>query len=179
MLKYIYNDNERRLGSMFDLGEVIVYGFEGVFTVSEYTASPIDKSDKRVFYILTPALGASGNFIVAPSEGGSVLMRRVIDKATAVKIIDMVPYIEPVTVDRERNRRETYKSIASCGSCEGYVSILKTVKLRRAEFLAQKRRIAEADADYESIARKCLYSELSLVLEKPYAEIERLISEKL
>lgn len=164
---------------MFDLGEIIVYGFEGVFTVSEYTASPIDKSDKRVFYVLTPTFGLSGNIIVAPSEGGSTQMRKVIDKASAVALIDKIPTISPVTVERERNRREVYKSVMVKGNCEDYVSILKTVKLRRAEFLAQKRRIAETDADYESMARRCLYSELALALDKPYEEIERIVSEKL
>lgn len=164
---------------MFDLGEVIVYGFEGVFTVSEYTTSPIDKSDKRVFYILTPAFGFSSNIIVAPSEGGTTLMRKVIDRGAALQLIDIIPSIEPVTVDKERSRREVYKSVMLNGNCEDYVSILKTVKARRAEFLAQKRRIAETDTDYESIAKRCLYSELALVLDKPYAEIERIISEKL
>ena len=164
---------------MFDLGDVIVYGFEGVFTVSEYTTSPIDKNDPRVFYVLTPTFGQLGNIIMAPSEGGTVLMRSVIDREAAIALIESIPSIMPLTVERERNRRELYKTVMSRGKCEDYVSIIKTVRKRRDDFLAQKRRISETDADYESMAKRSLYSELALALDKTFEEIEQIVCEKL
>ncbi len=163
---------------MFGIGDTIVYGFEGVFTVSEYTTSPIDKNDKRVFYILTPKFGSSRNIILAPSEGGAASMRYVISKEEANDFIEHIPSIMPVTVEKERNRRDVYKAVMNNGSCADYVSIIKTVRCRREEFMAQKRRISETDADFEGMAKRCLYSELSVALEIPYEEIECLILEK-
>ena len=164
---------------MFGIGDTIVYGFEGVFTVSEYTSSPIDKNDKRVFYILTPIFGSSGNIIVAPSEGGATSMRPVISKEEAMDFVELIPSILPVVVEKERNRRDVYKAVMNNGSCSDYVSIIKTVRCRREEVMAQKRRISETDADFEGMAKRCLYSELSVAMDLPYVEIESLIMEKL
>ena len=164
---------------MFNIGDRIVYGSEGVFAVLEYTTSPLDKSDERVFYILVPVGGSENNKIVAPSEGGMVSMREVMSRDEALGLIDKMPEIEEVTVLQERGRRDAYRSVINGGRGEDFVSIIKTVRHRREEFFALKRRLSETDTDFEGRAKKCLLGELSVALDIPLAEVESFIEERL
>ena len=164
---------------MFSVGDRIVYGSEGVFTVTEYTKSPIDKSDTRVFYVLRPVAGVQSNIVITPSEGGITPMRAVISREDALALIDKMPEIPIVTVENERARRDSYRAVMGKGTGESMVSIIKTVMERRVSFALQKRRLSETDTDFESRARHCLYSELSVALDMPYGEIDGFISEKL
>lgn len=164
---------------MFELGDKIVYGFEGVFCVSEYTASPIDKSDERVFYILRPVMGSENNLVVTPSEGGVTPMRAIMSRDEALALIERVGEIGEVVVENERGRRDAYREVL--GHCRGedFVSLIKTVRRRRRDFLAMKRRMSETDTDFESRAKNCLYSELAVVLEITRQEAEAMVLEKL
>ena len=163
---------------MFAIGDMIVYGSDGVYTVSEYTKSPIDKGDLRVFYILKPLTGADGNRVITPSEGGTTPMRPVMGREEALALVEKIPEIGIITVENERSRRDVYRSVMSGGCGENMVSMIKTVRERRRVFARLKRRLSETDADFESRAKHCLYSELSVALDIPYREVEGHIIEK-
>ena len=164
---------------MFAVGDRVVYGYEGVFCVSEYTTSPIDKNDERVFYVLRPAFGSGNSMIVTPSEGGVTSIRAVISREEAEAIINRIEEIGEVVVDKERNRREVYREVMGRCCAEACISIIKTVRTRRREFLAQKRRLAETDTDFESRARYCLFCELAAAMHISISEAEQIVMLKL
>ena len=164
---------------MFAIGDRVVYGYEGVFCVSEYTTSPIDKNDERVFYVLRPAFGSGNSMIVTPSEGGVTSIRAVISREEAEAIINRIGEIGEVVVDKERNRREVYREVMGRCCAEACISIIKTVRTRRREFLAQKRRLAETDTDFESRARYCLFCELAAAMNISISEAEQIVMLKL
>lgn len=164
---------------MFAVGDRVVYGYEGVFCVSEYTTSPIDKNDERVFYVLRPTFGSGNSMIVTPSEGGVTSIRAVISREEAEAIINRIGEIGEVVVDKERNRREVYREVMGRCCAEACISIIKTVRTRRREFLAQKRRLAETDTDFESRARHCLFCELAAAMNISISEAEQIVMLKL
>ena len=164
---------------MFAVGDRVVYGYEGVFCVSEYTTSPINKNDKRVFYILRPDFGSGNSMIVTPSEGGVTPIRAVISREEAEAVIAKIGEIGEIVVEKERNRREVYREVMGRCCAESCISILKTVRTRRRDFLAQKRRLAETDTDFESRARHCLFCELAAAMDISTAEAEQMVMEKL
>lgn len=164
---------------MFSVGDKIVYGSDGVFVVAEHSASPIDKKDERVFYVLKPLNGPEGNLIYAPAEGGSVRMRPVISRDEAERFIETIPDIGEIIVEKEKQRRESYKNAMIEGGVREYVSIIKTVWRRREEFVKSKRRLSEADTEYENRAKNCLYGELSAALEIKFSEVEEFITNRI
>ena len=164
---------------MFNIGDKIVYGSEGVFTVQEYTASPFDKNDERLFYVLIPVNGSQNNKIIAPVEGGRIPVRYVMSRDDALALIDKIPEIEEVTVTQERGRRDAYRAVISEGRGESFVSIIKTVRRRREELLVLKRRLAETDTDFEGRAKNCLFVELSVALDSPRSDVEKFIADRL
>ncbi len=164
---------------MFSIGDKIMYGSEGVFTVAEYTSSPIDKNDTRQFYVLRPVHGPSGNVIITPVGNENVKMRAVMSRSEALALIDKIPDIPLLTVENEKKRRDTYRKALTSATCEELISIIKTVALRKEELLRNKKRISESDNDYEMKARFCFYGELSISLDIPLDSIEAFIKERL
>ena len=109
----------------------------------------------------------------------NVKMRALMDRECAMALIERIPHIDVLVVEKEKNRRDTYRAALACAECEEYISIIKTVCLRREEAARQKKRLAESDNDYEKKAKFCLYGELALALELPVSEIERIIETKI
>lgn len=164
---------------MFSIGDYIVYGSEGVYTVTEYTSSPIDKNDTRQFYMLRPVHGPAGNVIITPVGNDKVKMRPVMSRDEALAFIDRIPQIPTLTVEREKNRREIYRQALSIASGDEFVKIIKTVTERRDELLKAKKRLSESDNDYEKKAKFCLNGELSISLGIPIDQIDEFIKNRL
>lgn len=164
---------------MFSIGDKIIYGSDGVFTVTEYASSPIDKNDTRQFYVLHPVHGPVGNIIMTPVDNEKAKIRPVMSYVEALAFIDSMPSVEILTVEREKNRREVYRKTLELASAEAMVAIIKTVAERRKELAKIKKRPSESDNDYEKKAKHCLYGELSVALEIPFSEVERFIEFRL
>ena len=88
---------------MFSIGDKIMYGSEGAFTVAEYTSSPIDKNDPRQFYVLRPVHGPAGNVIITPVDNERIKMRPVMSRNEALALIDKIPSIPLLTVRRTQS----------------------------------------------------------------------------
>ena len=164
---------------MFSIGDNVVYGSEGVYTVCEFTSSPIDKNDTRQFYLLRPVQGPAGNVIITPVDNENVKMRAVMSYAEALEFIDTIPDIPTISIEKEKNRREVYRQTIANASCEDFVSIIKTVMERREEMLKAKRRLSESDHDYEKKAKLCLGGELAIALGIPFDAVEEFILARL
>ena len=164
---------------MFEIGDNIIYGSEGVYTVTEYTTSPIDKNDTRQFYVLRPVHGPAGNVIITPVGNDKVKMRAIMSRDDALAFIDSIPSIPTLEVEREKNRREVYRIALADGSAEKFVSIIKTVMARRAEMLKLRKHVSESDNDYEKKAKFCINGELAVSLGMRFDEVDAFIAERL
>lgn len=162
---------------MFNVGEIIVYGTEGVFVVSEYTKSPIDKNDDRVFYLLKPIYGSESNIICTPADNDRVKMRAVMTADEAKCVIARMPEIEPLYVEHEKKRRLAYKEAMSDANIDNYVSVIKSVDQKREDCIKNRKRLSESDAEYEKRAKFCLYGELSVALGIGFNDVEKFIIE--
>lgn len=161
---------------MFDKGQKIVYGSEGVYVVEDYTRSPIDKNDQRIFYLLKPLYGPEGNVIFTPADNERINMRAVMTKESAIELISRMPDLPTLEIVHEKRRRNVYKDSITDGDSENYVRLIKTVYERREEQIRNKKRLSEADAEYEKKAKFCLYGELAVSLEIGIDEVEAYIT---
>lgn len=162
---------------MFDIGDLLFYGTNGVCRVSEICSSPFDAADTRSFYKLSPIAGNSTLVIYTPVDNTQVIMRPLISKEEAEALVARIPDIEQISVAIEKHRKEAYRETIREGKPEGYVKIIKTVRERRELFKRTRRRIPDLDNDFEFTARTCLYGELSTVLGISREEISRIVLE--
>lgn len=164
---------------MFEVGEYIVYGLKGVCRVEDITHIDISGADKgRLYYVLSP-IGESNGKIYAPTDNTKVMMRRVITKEEAQRLIEEMPQIELLWVPNDKQREETYKEALNTGDYRSWVSIVKTLYLRRQERVAQGKKTTALDERYMRTAENELYSELSLTLGVPKEQMEAYIKERL
>lgn len=156
---------------MFEIGELIVYGTNGVCRVKDICHSPFDANDERLFYTLAPINDNSNLVIYTPIDNESVTMRPLISAETAKNILEGIKNIEIVEVPVEKRRRDVYREIMQTGDPTEYVRLIKTVSYRRSEFRRTRRRLPDLDNDFEHAAKNCLYGELAQVLGKAREEI--------
>lgn len=164
---------------MFEVGEYIVYGVKGVCRIEDITHIDISGVDKnRLYYVLAP-IGENGGRIYAPTDNRKVMMRKVISKEEANQLIEELPQIELLWVPDDKQREARYKE--ALGTCDyrAWVSIVKTLYLRKQERVAQGKKVTSLDERYMRTAENELYSELALTLGIPKAQMESYIKEQL
>lgn len=161
---------------MFKVGDHVVYGTNGVCLVSDITSSPFDKKDTRTYYVLRPLSGASTSLIYTPVDNDRVLMRPLLARGEAEALLDTVPAIPCLDVPEERARKLTYRNAIAAAEPKTYISLIKTVEGRRTDFCGTQRRLPDFEIEYDAVARRHLYTELSLVLGRTAEEISDCIA---
>lgn len=162
-------------GFMFDIGEKIIYGENGVCTVEKI--APLEMSGasrEKLYYYLTPLVGSGMYF--APVDG-PVFMRPVISRTEAEALIDAMPGIPPAICNDSRfNHVDAfYRDLFKQHSNEALVSVIKGLRCRMAE---KKTRSTRAEATMKR-AKDILHGELSVALEMEFTQVEDYIEERI
>ena len=146
---------------MFDIGEKIIYGENGVCTVEKI--APLDMtgaSREKLYYYLTPLVGSGTYF--APVDT-SAFMRPIISRDEADALIDSMPGIAPAICNDSRfNHVDAfYRELFKLHTNEALVSVIKGLRCRMAE---KKTRSSRAEATMKR-AKDILHGELSVALD--------------
>ena len=164
---------------MFKIGDHIVYGTNGVCLVTDVCASPFDKKDTRTFYVLKPVSGHAESVIYTPIDNDRIPMRPLLSLREVEELLARLHVIPHLEVPSEKARREAYRTALFAASPDSYVAVIKTIGGRRAELSAIGRRLPEFEIECDGIARRHLYTELSVVLGRPAAEVEQCVFARL
>lgn len=160
---------------MFEIGDYIIYGNNGVCEVIKVGNLEMGSINKnKLYYTLQPVYD-KGSVIYTPVENGKVTMRKALSKEEADKLIDDIPGIEAAWEDDNKLREILYKELMKKQDCRDLIKIIKTVYLRKEERLSQGKKITSVDEKYTHAAENCLYGELSISLNMPKEEIENFI----
>ena len=163
---------------MFQVGEYVLYGINGICRVAEIGPSPYDKADTRTFYLLIPVNNPMRSTIYTPVDNDRVPMRRLMTREEIDALIEAIPEIETLTVPVEKQRREIYRAVVGALRPEGYVQVIKTVDRRREELAAARRHFPVTDLEYGRLARHLLCSECAHVLGISETEADAYIADR-
>ena len=87
---------------MYEVGDLIVYGRTGICEVTEITTLKMDGVPKdKLYYILRPVHEKHGK-VFTPVDNEKIVMRRVISKEEAEKLIREIPQIEGLWIGNEK-----------------------------------------------------------------------------
>ena len=152
---------------MFSIGEKIIYGENGVCTVSEIGSLPMSGESDKVYYHLKPLVGNGTYFTPIDS---SAYMRPVMSREEAEAFIATIPDIEPaICSDTRFNHVDAfYRDLFKLHSCEALVSVIKGLYSRMAE---RKTKSSRAEATMKR-AKDILHGELSVALGIDIGEVE-------
>lgn len=162
---------------MYSAGDVIIYGSEGVCKIDKIDKMNINgiKNDK-MYYYLTPLY--HGGIIYAPMDT-PVIMRNVISKDEALRLIDKIPEI-PADICKNNNIRllnEHYQSIIKSCDCEDLVKVIKSIEAKRAIALEKGKKLGAVEERYLNKAKDMLLGELAVSLGTDKDNVDRFIRE--
>ena len=163
---------------MFEKGDFIVYGNNGVCEVRDITTINMKDAPKdRLSYILSPRHHKDSK-IFTPVDNEKAVMRAVLTKEEADELINGIPNIEELWVSNDKLREEKYKETMRSCECKDWIKIIKTLYLRKQERIAQGKKTTAMDEKYLRMAEENLYSELSLVLDIPKEDMVEYIKKR-
>ncbi|HBM46881.1 MAG TPA: CarD family transcriptional regulator [Lachnoclostridium sp.] len=154
-------------GKMFETGEYVVYGRTGICKVTGVTTMKMDgASGERLYYVLRPG-GETEGKIFTPVEGGKQVLRGIITKEEAEKLINEIPLIETLSIENEKFREDSYKKCIRTCECRDLLRIIKTIYIRKQTRLSHGKKTTATDERYLKMAEDHLYSEFSMLLDIP------------
>lgn len=163
---------------MYSVGDIIIYGGEGVCKVERIEKMNIKglKNDK-LYYYLTP-LYHNGT-IYAPTDS-PVRMRSVISKDEAEKLIERIPEIPAETFPNMNVRllSEHYQSIIKSYECEDLVRVIKTIETKKNSLLQKGKRLGTVEERFLNRAEDILWGELSVSLGIDKNDVDNYIRER-
>lgn len=158
---------------MFKIGDYVVYGSSGICKVSDIEKMKFSETDdEKEYYVLLP-MGSVNSSVYVPVDNVRIVIRSVIDKEEAQKVIDEISDIEEIEIASDKLREERYREWAKLCDLRKWVSILKTICTRKKVRLEQGKKITAVDDKYFRLAEDNLYSELSFALGMQKVEIEK------
>lgn len=150
---------------MFQVNDVIIYGLQGVCTITgteEKTVGGV----KKTYFVLKP-VNDKGSTIFVPTDNQLVLkkMRRLLTKDQIHKLIDTMPEENAAWIANENERKEYYKSILSKGDHSELIQMIKAIYAHKARREAEGKRLHMSDERFFKDAEQILYNEFQYVLD--------------
>ncbi len=150
---------------MYTIGETVLYGTDGVCTVTDITVRTFGK-EKAEYIVLTP-LHQSGSVIYVPIASEMLLarMRRVVSEQEIHDIIRAVAKEECEEWNTDENaRRAQFKTILQSGDRCELIRMIKTIWLHGKAQKEKGRKLHHSDETMMKDAEKLLYDEFAYVL---------------
>lgn len=160
---------------MFDVGDYIVYGHNGICKVVDITHPDIAGPDNtRLYYVLVPEKTRDTK-LFCPADNDKIAIRRIVTAEEANEILHESPEISPLVVENERNRDDDYKTVMKSSDLRQWVQIVKALLIRKKEREENGKKITLTDERYLKMAEEGLYSELALATGYDREEIKEQI----
>ncbi|MEY8338987.1 CarD family transcriptional regulator [Lachnospiraceae bacterium 62-35] len=165
---------------MFEKGNLVVYGTNGVYWIKDIGAPPdstISDMSKQ-YYHLVPIRGNGITYIPIDTK---VFIRPVMTKDEAYQLIARIPFVQ----EQENNSKiqrllaEQYRSSLESHKTEELICLIKTIYMKNRKLRQAGKRLCQTDERYKKKAEELLYGELSAVLDIPYDHVESYIEQEL
>ena len=96
------------------------------------------------------------------------MLRGIITREEAERLIDEIPSIETLSIENEKFREDSYKKCIRTCECRDLLRIIKTIYVRKqAKYYLMAKKQPTTDERYLKLAEDHLYSEFSMLLDIP------------
>ena len=155
---------------MFKVNDFLIYN-KDVCKVKEIK----EKLFKDIDYYVLESISDPSLKIQIPTTSDKI--RNLITIEELNTIINNIPNIS-IIKENDRLIENTYKTIMQSGTHEDLIKIIKTTYLRNEKSINDNKKISEIDDTYFKKAKKYLYNEFSVVLNKTFEETKEYVNNK-
>lgn len=155
---------------MFEKGDLVLYGTNGLCDITDITTVDIPGIDKdRLYYILSARNSKCTIYVAA--DGDLSKMRKLISKEEAKDLVSKIREIEPLKLRDEKKPDAEYKEALQKYDCIELFKLIKCIYFRRKQRLDEGKKVTAADDKYMHLAEDMLYQELGVVLDIPKDQV--------
>lgn len=149
---------------MFAVNDYIVYGNHGVCKVENIGTVSLAMVDKnKIYYTLRPVYKSEA-VVYAPVENPKSVIRPVLTKEDADKLIEEIPSLDSVWIGNEKEREVQYKAALRSCDCRELIRIIKTLYHRKMDRIKDGKKVTVVDERYFRQAEDQLYGELAFAM---------------
>lgn len=161
---------------MFDIGDYIVYGHNGICKVEDITHPDLAGADeKKLYYVLIPEKTKDSR-LFCPAENDRVTLRKIVNAKEAKDIIKESETIEPLVITNEKLRDDSYKTVMKGCDLREWVQLIKTLLNRKQERENSGKKITATDERYLKLASDGLLAELSIAMDVSKDEVKEMLA---
>ena len=164
---------------MYQIGEQIVYGGEGVCRVADIGPLDMRGAQKGTQYYTLIPLYRDGKIFVPVDSG--VYTRPVMSREEAEALIDRIPSI-PTEIFESSNPRvlnEQYQTYLKSYDCENLVRLIRAVYAKGRSAEERGRHLGQVDERSMKRAEEMLHGELAAALGIPVDEVKDYITRRI
>lgn len=164
---------------MYQVGDRIIYGSNGVCVIDEIKMIEVPHSDEeKAYYIIKPVYQECRISVPVDTK---IFMRPIISGEEAKALIDAIPQVDaqPYYTTALRQLQEYYEKKLSSHSCADLIELTISLHRKKMQVLEQKRKFGAIDERYMKRAEELLFGELSVALEIPKNEVRQYIAARL
>lgn len=156
---------------MFEIGDYVVHGNNGVCRVEDIQTMDGVGGMTRTYYTLVP-IYTSGSKLFVPTDSKKVVTRSVMTKKEAEELLKEWDKLETLWVENDKKREEVYKeALRSCDSRQ-WIRLIKTSYERNQTRMKQGKKATTSDERYLHMAEDNLFGELAIPFEMTKGEAE-------
>ena len=159
---------------MYEVGEIVLYGSNGVCKIEEITEKTISKTVIE-YYVLKPiATQISTLFVPTQNEKLVGKMRKILAKEEIEKILENLPE----TGEWNKNKPErfdSFKKIILDGNCLELIGLIRLLHNQERKQMSRGKRLHITDEKFRKEAERMVYGEISVVLGVDKAQAKELV----
>lgn len=160
---------------MFKIGDVVLYGAQGICKIDGIEVKQIGKTAAD-YYVLKPVFNDStALFVPVENEVLIAKMHSVLTKAQANELIEKASQIEVLETNDENQKREEFKNTLSCGDRQRLIAVIKTIKTEQSARRQSGKKLNMSDEQTLRKAEQLLYHELAFVFGVTPDEVQSII----
>ena len=164
---------------MYEVGQYIIYGFEGVCRIDGIGPVDIKGAQKDAnYYTLSPVYQSGKIYVPVDSQAYS---RPVMTREDALALIADIPNI-PYEIFENSNPRmltEHYQTFLKSNDCRELLKLLRGIHAKGKTAAEKGRRLGQVDERCFKQAEDKLHGELAVVLDIPLKEVKAYITQAL
>ncbi len=154
---------KKRGVTMFCVGQIVLYGTNGVCTVDDVTEKKIGKS-KMEYYVLKPVCTNTSTLFVPISNQKLVdKIRCVLSEDEANGILSHLPEIGEWN-DNKPERSENFRAVISSADSVELVRMIRLIHFHELQQIADGKRLHISDERFLKEAEKMVCEEFTIVL---------------
>ncbi len=161
---------------MFNIGDVIVYGAQGICKISCIEVKQIGKENIN-YYVLKPVFNQNTSvFVPVDNTTLTAKMLDVLTVSQAKDLLQKASSIDVLKYANENQKREQYKDILAASDRENLVSLIKTIRTERDDRRSVGKKLNIHDEQVLYKAEQLICNELAFVFDITPAEAQNMIA---